>query len=204
MKEFYEKLNDIQTRLKAPKNLVNKFGNYNYRNAEGICEAVKPLLREHGLVLTLDDEIVQEGDRVYIKSTATITDGAESVRVSALAREADQKKGMDAAQVTGATSSYARKYALNGLLLLDDTKDPDTDEYAAQTKAKPADPKADNVGGDRNAILLVESCKRDNIDVDKLLARVKCGSLSELTPEYINNIYDHWDTVRKECGKEDK
>lgn len=200
MKEFYEKLTDIQTRLKAPKNLVNSFGNYRYRNAEGICEAVKPLLREHGLVLTLDDEIVQEGDRVYIKSTATITDGTESVRVSALAREADQKKGMDAAQVTGATSSYARKYALNGLFLLDDTKDPDTDEYTAQTK-----PKTKPVAGtDRNVMLLADSCKRDNVDVDKLLALFKRSSLSELTPKHIEHIYDHWEDVCKACKKEEK
>lgn len=133
-----EKLMHIQTELKAPKNLYNSFGKYHYRNAEGIQEALKPLESKYNVTVTLSDEIVEVGGRVYVKTTATITDVAigESVSVSAYAREALDKKGMDDAQVTGATSSYARKYALNGLFLLDDTKDVDTEEY--QTEGKQA------------------------------------------------------------------
>ena len=127
-----EKLSVIQTQIKAPKNLRNTFGNYNYRNAEGICEAVKPYLEAQKCALTLADEIVEIGGRVYVKATALLMDNEssdESIVVTAYAREAESKKGMDDSQVTGATSSYARKYALNGLFLLDDTKDADTDEY---------------------------------------------------------------------------
>lgn len=130
MSELYKKVQEIQTHLKVPKNLYNSFGKYKYRNAEGICEAVKPLLAEHGLILTLSDEIVAVGERYYVKATATIcSDANEKLSVSAFARESFDKKGMDDCQITGAASSYARKYALNGLFLLDDTKDADTDEY---------------------------------------------------------------------------
>ena len=129
------KLSAIQTQIKAPKNLYNSFGKYNYRNAESILEAVKPYLNSLGLYLTVQDSIEQVGDRYYVKATVKITDceSSESIEVSAYAREAEKKTGMDDSQVTGATSSYARKYALNGLFLLDDTKDADTDEYHKQT-----------------------------------------------------------------------
>lgn len=129
------KLSAIQTQIKAPKNLYNSFGKYNYRNAESILEAVKPYLNSLGLYLTVQDSIEQVGDRYYVKATVKITDceTSESIEVSAYAREAEKKTGMDDSQVTGATSSYARKYALNGLFLLDDTKDADTDEYHKQT-----------------------------------------------------------------------
>lgn len=138
-----EKLNRIQVELKAPKDKLNKFGGYNYRSAEGILEALKPLLKTYGVYVTLSDEIVEVGGRVYVKATACLSDAQKEaafneVKVAtAYAREAETKKGMDEAQVTGATSSYARKYALNGLFLLDDTKDADTDEYALQTKTEP-------------------------------------------------------------------
>lgn len=124
--EFIEKIVAIQSELKAPKGQYNSFGKYNYRSCEDILEGVKPLLAKHGLVLTIQDSIELIGDRYYIKATATITDGKESISTSAYARESLDKKGMDASQVTGATSSYARKYALNGLLAIDDTKDADT------------------------------------------------------------------------------
>ncbi len=133
-----EKLKAIQVELKAPKNLYNKFGNYSYRNAEGICEAVKPFLGRYNTTLIIYDDIAEVGGRVYVKATANLLDceSGDSISVCAYAREAEDKKGMDSAQVTGATSSYARKYALNGLFLLDDTKDVDTEEYQAQSKAK--------------------------------------------------------------------
>lgn len=124
--EFIEKIVAIQSELKAPKGQYNSFGKYNYRSCEDILEGVKPLLAKHGLVLTIQDGIELIGDRYYVKATATITDGKESISTSAYARESLDKKGMDASQVTGATSSYARKYALNGLLCIDDTKDADT------------------------------------------------------------------------------
>ena len=124
--EFIEKIVAIQSELKAPKWQYNSFGKYNYRSCEDILELVKPLLTKHGLVLTIQDSIDLIGDRFYVKATATITDGKEQLSTSAYARESLDKKGMDASQVTGATSSYARKYALNGLLAIDDTKDADT------------------------------------------------------------------------------
>ena len=116
---------DIQHKLKAPKGQYNSFGQYKYRSCEDILEGVKPLLKEYNLLLIINDEIVQIGERYYVKSTAKITDGRESVSATAYAREPLEKKGSDASQITGASSSYARKYALNGLLCIDDTKDAD-------------------------------------------------------------------------------
>lgn len=121
-----QRVGDIQHNLKAPKRQYNSFGKYNYRSCEDILEGVKPLLKEHNLALLIDDEIVQIGERYYVKATAKITDGREIVSATAYAREPDTKKGMDESQITGATSSYARKYALNALLCIDDTKDADT------------------------------------------------------------------------------
>lgn len=127
-------LSVIQKELKAPKGQLNKFGNYNYRSCEDIVEAVKPLLTG-GLTLTISDEVVNVGARYYVKATATLTNGeGETVSVSAFAREAEEKKGMDLAQITGACSSYARKYALNGLFAIDDTKDADTQNNASEVK----------------------------------------------------------------------
>ena len=121
-----QRVGDIQHKLKAPKGQYNSFGKYNYRSCEDILEGVKPLLKEHNLALLIDDEIVQIGERYYVKATEKITDGREIVSATAYAREPDTKKGMDESQITGATSSYARKYALNALLCIDDTKDADT------------------------------------------------------------------------------
>jgi len=115
----------IQSELKAPKNQRNNFGNYQYRSAEDILEALKPLLKAHNCYLTLSDELVNVGDRYYIKATATIYSEKTSVSVTAYAREEESKKGMDGSQISGASSSYSRKYSLNGLFLIDDTKDSD-------------------------------------------------------------------------------
>lgn len=122
---LYTKLNQIQKQLNAPKNQRNEFGKYNYRSCEDILSAVKPLLGDD-VVLTLSDDVVAVGDRFYVKAVARITDGKESIENTAFAREQFSKKGMDEAQITGAASSYARKYALNGLFAIDDTKDADT------------------------------------------------------------------------------
>lgn len=124
-------LKQIQQELKAPKSRRNSFGNYNYRSCEDILEAVKPMLQDSTLVLT--DEIVNVGDHNYIKATAIFNDG-EVTLTTAFARESETKKGMDDSQITGTASSYARKYALNGLFLIDDTKDADTDEFHKTAK----------------------------------------------------------------------
>lgn len=124
---FYEKVQKIQEELKAPKNQFNKFGNYAYRSCEDIYNAVKPLLAKYGLVLTLTDELVMIGERYYIKATATLQENAILyIKNVAYAREEETKKGQDGSQITGASSSYARKYALNGLFLIDDVRDSDT------------------------------------------------------------------------------
>lgn len=138
-KEFMEKVLAIQTGLKAPKDKFNKFGNYAYRSCEGILEALKPLLAKHKLLLTVSDELVCIGDRYYVKATATIHDAECDFELSntAYAREEEIKKGMDGSQITGTASSYARKYALNGLFCIDDTKDADTDEYTQTQQTAP-------------------------------------------------------------------
>ncbi len=134
-KPIYASLMNVQAELKAPKSQRNSFGKYNYRSAEDIIEAVKPLLKDNGLFLNMSDDVVLIGDRYYIKATVKVVDivTGDSVSASAMAREAAVKKGMDDSQVTGTASSYARKYALNGLFAIDDNKDPDTNEYARQT-----------------------------------------------------------------------
>lgn len=140
---IYETLFNIQVELKAPKNLYNSFGRYKYRNAESILEAAKPLCAKHGCALTVSDEVILIGSRYYIKATATVQDkDGNAASATALAREDETKKGMDGAQITGTASSYARKYALNGLFCIDDTKDPDTNEYHNQTTEDPQEVKA--------------------------------------------------------------
>lgn len=146
MQAVHEKLKKIQTELKAPKSLYNKYGGFNYRNAEGIYEAVKPLLNELGMTLIIVDSVQNVGTKNYIKATAYLTDceTGEQLSSCALAREAETKKGMDDSQITGTASSYARKYALNGLFLLDDTKDEDSDECRKykenKSKTEPTEP----------------------------------------------------------------
>jgi hypothetical protein len=132
MDNLIKELVQIQKVLKAPKNQYNSFGKYKYRNVEDILEAVKPLLPAN-ITTYLTDDMVQVGDRFYVKATAVFTDGTNKVEVNSFAREALAKKGMDESQITGTASSYARKYALNGLYDIDDTKDSDTDEHKIQT-----------------------------------------------------------------------
>ena len=135
--KLHEKLLAIQTKLKAPKGQYNSFGKYSYRSAEDILEAVKPLNAEQGVLLTITDEIKEVGGRIYVVATATVSDGTDELKVSAFAREPENKKGMDDSQITGATSSYARKYALNGLYAIDDNKDADTNEHKQQQDNAP-------------------------------------------------------------------
>lgn len=141
----------IQSALNAPKGQYNAFGKYKYRSCEDILGAVKPLLNKFGCTLTTSDDVVMVGSRIYIKATATITNSAGEKEVTtAFAREEEQKKGMDASQVTGAASSYARKYALNGLFAIDDTKDADTLNNSPQYTQQPS-PQQD--GMDQGEIL---------------------------------------------------
>lgn len=133
-KTLQQKLIAIQSELKAPKSQYNKFGGYNYRNCEDILEAVKPLCAKHEIVPLLSDEVVVIGDRYYIKATAKVTDGNDEIATTAFARESKDKKGMDESQITGSASSYARKYALNGLFCIDDTKDADFMDNAQNSK----------------------------------------------------------------------
>lgn len=139
-------LRAIQSKLKAPKGQTNNFGHYRYRSAEDILEAVKPLLTENDCSLTICDDIIMIGNRVYVKATATITnDDGQSVQTTAYARESESKSGMDAAQITGAASSYARKYALNGLFCIDDTKDADALNVNKEYTQPASDPNLDMV-----------------------------------------------------------
>lgn len=131
---LHDKLLNIQQELKAPKRQYNSFGNFAYRSCEDIFEAVKPILSKYGLTLTLSDELLQIGDRYYIKATAMLEDGNEYKVNYGYAREEENKKGMDGSQITGASSSYARKYALNGLFLIDDVKDSDTTNTGEMTE----------------------------------------------------------------------
>ena len=149
MTQIYSKLCAIQSALKAPKSQYNEFGRYKYRKAEDILEAVKPLLSANGCALTCTDELTLIGDRYYIRATATITsvDDGSSVSATAYAREEEEKKGMDGSQVTGASSSYARKYALNGLLCIDDTADSDTTNVGDVKPEKNSDVAAMMPGG---------------------------------------------------------
>lgn len=161
-----EKLLHIQSRLKAPKGNYNSFGKYKYRSCEDILEAVKPLLAEEGLTLTLSDEIEQIGDRYYVRATASLYENENLIEiVSAYAREEDTKKGMDASQITGTASSYARKYALNGLFLIDDTKDADTNEYASQMAYK-------EYATTTEKKTLMRLCEDLNVDISDILCQI--------------------------------
>lgn len=159
-----EALLEIQSKLHAPKNQLNKFGGYNYRSCEDILEALKPLLKEVGAILTITDEIVLLGERFYVKAHATLTLGDESVVVSAFAREPEDKKGSDASQITGAASSYARKYALNGLFLIDDAKDADTNEsHQSQEVPNPPAPRARRTPTKKGAADLIPAAAAEGL-----------------------------------------
>ena len=155
MKELLQ----IQSELKAPKGQFNAYGKYKYRSCEDILEAVKPILKKCNCTLLLSDSLVYVGDRYYIKATATLVNAeGKSVSTEAYAREEETKKGMDASQITGASSSYARKYALNGLLCIDDNKDSDTTNTGDNAPAAPA-----------------KASKEDNAEVEKAIAEINAA-----------------------------
>ena len=144
-------LTKIQAELNVPKKRFNSFGKYNYRNLEDIYESLKPILKKNNINLTMQDDIICVSDRVYVKATATLSKGDESMQVSAMARESASKKGMDDSQITGTASSYARKYALAGLFLIDDVKDADTNEFTQQTKQPPKNKAAKKIMNTRTS-----------------------------------------------------
>lgn len=169
-----DKLLNIQSELKAPKGQYNSFGKYKYRSCEDILEAVKPLLKANGCVLTITDTVEQIGDRYYIKAEATITDVKTDISKTnvAYARESESKTGMDASQITGTASSYARKYALNGLFCIDDTKDADTDEHAAQTGAeKKEEKKEEKKATDKQIAAIRAIAKEQGKELDEAIVK---------------------------------
>lgn len=190
-KEFYAKLAEIQRTLNAPKNQYNSFGKYKYRSCEDILEGVKPLLG--GLFLSISDEVVLIGTRHYVKATARITDGESTHEATALAREEESKKGMDAAQVTGATSSYARKYCLNGLFGIDDSKDADSDEHKhQQNSAQPQKQEKPKPTPDQVLKAFTEAAGQKTTQEELKQAFAKAWSMLGGTPQQATakDVYD--------------
>lgn len=157
MKELNEKLLKIQQELKAPKSQYNEFNKFNYRNAEDILEAVKPLLEKNGLTLVLSDEMQYIGNRYYIKATATLSDGEDTITATAYAREDESRAGMSESQVTGCSSSYARKYCLNGLFCIDDGKD--SDSFDNKRPAKPSNKPVESAKENKGTMTTLEGLK---------------------------------------------
>ena len=203
MSALFEALSKIQKEMKAPKSQFNAFGKYKYRSCEDILEAVKPFL--NGTVLYISDEMVLIGERYYIKATATLRNGDDAVSVTAYAREEVEKKGMDSSQITGAASSYARKYALNGLFLIDDTKDSDaTNEHGKGAgDEKPKGSQVEQLkgklgGNDAADPYLTEAQAKDimgqlrkaKIRGEALLSHFKVSRLGELRESQLNEVYD--------------
>ena len=176
--ELREKLLNIQSELKAPKNQTNKFGGYNYRSCEDILEAVKPLLLKYKATLTIEDDIQVFGDKLFMKSTAILQDvESEAVLTNTAFAEMSDHKGMSSEQSTGTASSYCRKYCLNGLFLIDDTKDPDTEEFVKQTQKE-------DKASDKQ-IQLIETLVSD---IDSLLSYYKIEKLEDLTKKQASEI----------------
>lgn len=198
---IYEKLMTVQQNLKAPKNQYNSFGKYKYRSCEDILEGLKPCLKEVGATVTIQDEIVEIGSRIYVKATATFTDiDGAFVQNTAYAREPETKSGMDLAQLTGATSSYARKYALNGLFMIDDTKDADTDESKNESDSRSKTKKAEvekQIISQAKADAIKQKCVNDNLDVNYILTKCHVKAIEELTEKQAYFLASNWEKVLK-------
>lgn len=194
----YEKLQTIQQKINVPKAQTNDFSKYNYRSCEDILEALKPILAEVNAVLTLDDEIIEKNGRFYVKATATLISTADhdgrldTITNTAYAREEETKKGLDASQITGACSSYARKYALGGLLLLNDAKDADSMDNREPEPRKITKTQADK---------LAYKCDTDYIDPKLILKEFGVKSLQDLTDAQLEKTYKYWDNLKKKAGK---
>ena len=179
------KLLNIQQELKAPKGQRNDFGKYNYRSCEDILEALKPLLAKYKVCLYISDDLIETGGRNYVKATVTISDIEDNSQIvnTAFAREEETKKGMDGSQITGASSSYARKYALNGLFAIDDTKDSDfTNKGETKTEKK----KSEVMATDKQIELIMKLYDEDNIS--KMLSYYQVDSLNGLTMEQASKV----------------
>ena len=202
--KLVEKLMLIQGELKAPKSKNNSFGKYKYRSCEDILEAVKPLLLKYKCALTISDTITMIGNRIYVKADATLWDSesnnGERIENSAYARESEEKKGMDDSQITGTASSYARKYALNGLFCIDDTKDADTDEFQQTTRAAE---EIETIGNGKisktKAFALAQRCTTDGVSPEKVCALYKVEKLMDLTERQHENLNANWDKVVEKC-----
>jgi hypothetical protein len=203
---IYEKLVALQNELKAPKGNYNSFGKYRYRSCEDILEAVKPLCKKYGLALTLSDDVLECGGRIYIRAKATLTDVDDGVQISntALARESVEKRGMDDSQITGTASSYARKYALNGLFCIDDTKDADTDEYKRQSEGKAAAQETEEkiarqTIGQTKAAALAMRCKDAGIAPEAVAKLYKVRALTYMTEKQHEYCNANWVKVVESC-----
>ena len=211
MGKALEALSIIQSELKAPKNLYNSFGKYKYRNFEGICEAVKPLLKKTNTTLVLSDFIENIGDRYYIVAKATFASLEDDtfIEVQAMARESFDKKGMDESQITGTASSYARKYCLNGLFLLDDTKDADTDEYHKQThqesketkEIKKAATNPNELISEERVMTLLKQCDKEGISEDEVCEKQDIESFRKMTLTQNAVMSNNWSRIVDELKK---
>ena len=201
---IYEKLSAIQVNLNAPKKQYNTYGRYNYRSCEDILEGLKPHLEETKTAVTVNDEIVLIGERYYVKATATLHDceSDKSVSNTAYAREELTKKGMDASQITGSTSSYARKYALNGLFCIDDVKDADTrdnrqKEAEEQAKAESEAKDIENsVIDDLKVRALKARCVAEQVPEATILKLYKVDAIEKLTMRQFANIHANWNKIK--------
>ena len=193
-KTLFQKILEVQAELKAPKNQYNSFGRYKYRSCEDILEAVKPLLVKNELFMRIDDNIVNIGNRFYIKATVQIYDGTGScTSVSAFAREEETKKGMDGSQVTGASSSYARKYALNGMFLIDDTKDSDATNDGKKEEFKEEDKKEPLITAEQ-----IDELERLGVNFDQLAKYYKVADYKDLTVEQGQKAIEQKKKINKE------
>jgi len=217
-----EKLAKVQQELIAPKNQFNKFGGYNYRSCEDILEGLKTCLSKVKAAVTITDDIVEIGGRHYVKATATFHDAESNGTISntAFAREEETVKGMSSSQVTGSASSYARKYALNGLFAIDDVKDADSrdnrevkeepKEAPKKAPEKPQTKKPEGMTGEEAAEqakieqmkisevkikIILQKCAESNVDTQKILMLYKVKSLADLTELKFRHICDHWDQI---------
>jgi hypothetical protein len=202
----YEKLAIIQKGISVPKNNVNEYGKYNYRSCEDILAAVKPLLEKTGTVLTLDDEVVLINERYYVKATATLVSTTEEdgkldvVSNCGYAREEEVKKGMDASQITGSCSSYARKYALAGLFLLDSEKDADTRDNR-EPEERPTENKMTKKITDTQLKTLRAKCEADKVDEAYICKSFHIKDLKELTGAQYKVTLDNWEKVKTKGAK---
>ena len=189
---IYEKLAVIQQELVAPKNQYNSYGKYNYRSCEDILEGVKPLLKKVNATLRITDEIVIIGERHYIRAKAILTDceNGEGIFNEAYAREEEVVKGMSSSQITGSASSYARKYALNGLFCIDDVKDADTRDNRKKGEENKKIPEV-------KIKALLARCESENVEPKRILTLYKVSSLADLTEKQFLNINTHWKKIKE-------